>query len=290
MPYPNGTIVYSAPVQLKRHELVTVERMYSPEVISETVVEQITYISDGLRINGYMARPRAEGRYPLLIWNRGGSGDRGALNDLTSYLILASTAVWGYVVLATHYRGNRGSEGTEDWGGKDVNDAYNLLETAKFVPGCDLDRVAIEGASRGGMTTYRILQRDDRFKCALVHAGLTDIFSLCEQKQDFKDYVKSLFARYSNADRKAELAKRSVILNIDKLPKTIPILLMHGDKDTVVPLEQSEAMAARLTEYGIPHEFHVIPGGTHVALKDGTYKPIDELRKAWLEKHLTPHR
>jgi dipeptidyl aminopeptidase/acylaminoacyl peptidase len=286
MPYPNGTIVHSTPVQLKKHELATVERMYSPEVITDTVVEQITYISDGLRINGYLARPAAQGRYPLLIWNRGGSGDRGALNDLTAYLILASTAIWGYVVLATHYRGNRGSEGVEDWGGKDVNDSYNLLETAKFIPGCDMDRVAIEGASRGGMTTYRVLQRDDRFKCALVHAGLTDIFSLCQQQESFSAYVKQLLALYAKADREAELTKRSAILHVDKLPKTTPILLMHGDSDKIVPLEQSEAMAAKLAEYGIPHELHVIPGGGHVALKDGTYKPIDGLRKSWLEKYL----
>ena len=69
------------------------------------------------------ARPKKDGRYPVLIWNRGGSRDRGALDDLRAYLILASTAVWGYVVLATQYRGNMGGEGEEDWGGKDLDDS-----------------------------------------------------------------------------------------------------------------------------------------------------------------------
>ncbi|MBD3257712.1 prolyl oligopeptidase family serine peptidase, partial [candidate division GN15 bacterium] len=154
---PNGQLIDSTPVELEQHEYKTVQRMYSNDVLDATRVDQISYWSDGLRINGYIARPRHPGQYPVLLWNRGGSGDRGALNDLTAYLILASTAAWGYVVLATHYRGNMESEGVEDWGGEDIRDAHHLLETAKDIPGADLSRVGIEGASRGGMTTYSLM-------------------------------------------------------------------------------------------------------------------------------------
>ena len=133
MSYPNGTIVTSAPVELKRAEANAVARMYNPQVLDDVTVERITYMSDGLKINGYLARPNAPGHYPVLIWNRGGTDDRGALNDLTAYLILASTAQWGYIVLASHYRGNLGSEGVDEWGGNDVNDAASLIATAKLL-------------------------------------------------------------------------------------------------------------------------------------------------------------
>jgi hypothetical protein len=38
--------------------------MYSEALLEETSVERITYISDGLRVNGYMARPKAPGNIP----------------------------------------------------------------------------------------------------------------------------------------------------------------------------------------------------------------------------------
>lgn len=283
---PNGKFINSEPVELKRTEYKTVQKMYSDEVLDRTRVERITYYSDGLKISGYTARPRNPGRYPLLLWNRGGSGDRGALNDLTAYLILASTAVWGYVVLATHYRGNMGSEGTEDWGDRDIFDAYHLLETAKEISNADTSRVAIEGPSRGGMTTYRILAMDDRFRCAIVHAGVSDVVSLCDRKENFARFCDTLLAKFDPSEKAKELNKRSAQRWVDKLPKSTPILLMHGDRDSVIPLEQSKVMDQELTRHGIPHEFHVIEGGGHVALKDGSYREIDRLRKAWLEKHL----
>ena len=61
---------------------------------------------------------------------------------------------------------------------------------------------------------------------------------------------------------------------------------MHGTNDKVVPIEQSQVLAAELSQHGIPHELKIIEGGGHVALKDGSYKEIDILRKEWLHRHL----
>ena len=286
---PNGKLISSELVELPRHEINAVKRLYSEDVLTQTRVERISYWSDGLKINGYVARPVQPGRYPVLLWNRGGSGDRGALSNLTAYLILASTAVWGYVVLGTQYRGNMGSEGVEDWGGEDIHDALNLLETAREIPGADLSRVGIEGASRGGMTTYRILSQDDRFRCAIVHAGVTDVTSLCDHKTNFARFCEKLLSVFPPEEKDEQLRRRSAITFADKLPRTCPILLLHGDKDTVIPTEQTVRFAEELKRHSIPHELHILEGGTHVALKDGSYKAIDQYRKDWLRKYLTGH-
>lgn len=42
-----------------------------------------------------------------------------------------------------------------------------------------------------------------------------------------------------------------------------PAMLLHGDNDTDVPVEQSKQMAARLAELGAPHELIVLPGRPH---------------------------
>ncbi|UCD95391.1 MAG: prolyl oligopeptidase family serine peptidase, partial [Candidatus Zixiibacteriota bacterium] len=164
------------------HVATTVKRLYSENVIEKTILEKITYISGGLNINGYIARPNEKGPFPVLIWNRGGNEEKGALDDLRAYLVLASTAVRGYVVLATQYRGNMGSDAVEDWGGDDLTDALNMIEVAKNLPECDTEKIAIEGASRGGMTTYRALLEYNRFKCAIVHAGITDVPALVKAR------------------------------------------------------------------------------------------------------------
>ncbi|MDH4156150.1 MAG: prolyl oligopeptidase family serine peptidase [candidate division Zixibacteria bacterium] len=282
----NGDIVTLDRVVLSGRAPDIVRKMYSEKVLDDTIVERLTYISDGLKVKGCVARPSQPGKCPVLIWNRGGSFDRGALDDLRAYLVLASTAVWGYVVLATHYRGNKGGEGEEDWAGSDVNDALNLLKVAEQMPDADTDRVAIEGASRGGMTTYRALTMDDRFRCAIVHAGIADLVALEKQKKDFSKFLHKLFGHLPPEEKLHLLKSRSAVYFADKLPRHTPILIMHGTHDERVPLEQSIALVEQLERFGIPHRLEILEGAGHAALKDGSYKEIDRLRFDWLHRHL----
>ncbi|UCD17252.1 MAG: S9 family peptidase [Candidatus Zixiibacteriota bacterium] len=286
MPITDGIIRTRELITLKKNAATVVGRFYSPDLIEKTIVEKISYLSDGLTVRGCLARPEDEGVYPVLIWNRGGSGDRGALSDLTAYLMLASTAIWGYVVLATHYRGNKGGEGIEDWGGEDLTDALNMIEVAKNLPECDTGRIAIEGASRGGMIAYRALVKYRKFNCAIVHAGIADVARLAETRSDFKRFVDKTFARMDEKERLEKLRELSAVHFADQLPKDCPILIMHGDADTIVPVEQSYILAEKLRLYNVSHKLAVLKGGSHIALKDGTYREIDHLRKKWLEKYL----
>ncbi len=273
-------------VTLNQPMVSVVAKMYSREVVEKTIVEKITYLSDGRRVKGYIARPTQAGTFPVLLWNRGGTGDRGALDELRAHLILASTAVWGYVVLATQYRGNMGGDGQEEWGCSDVADSLNLLEVAKHVPQADLSRVGIEGASRGGMTTYCALRLHRDFKCAIVHAAITDVFDLVEKSERFSNFLDERFIDLSPDERRAEYAERSAVYFADKLPREVPILLLHGTEDKVIPLDQSVAMARELSRVGIEHELVTLAGGGHHAHKDGSYVEMDRHRHDWLSRYL----
>jgi dipeptidyl aminopeptidase/acylaminoacyl peptidase len=266
--------------------VATVKQLYNKDVIEQTILEKITYISGGLNISGYIARPKERGSFPVLIWNRGGNEEKGALDDLRAYLILASTAAWGYVVLATQYRGNMGSDGVEDWGGEDLTDALNMIEVAKNLPECDTEKIAVEGASRGGMTTYRALLEYGGFKCAIVHAGIADVPALVRTRPGFEKFISDRYSELTDAERIEELKKISAVHFAERLPKNIPILIMHGTEDAVVPVSQSQALADELKKHNVPHKLILLDGGTHVAFKDGSYKEIDRHRKEWLEKYL----
>lgn len=281
-----GKITDRNKVALFGHFAKAFTRLYPEEMFEQVSVEQITYLSDGLKVKGYIAKPKKAGVYPTLIWNRGGFRDRGALDDMTAWMILGSTAAWGYVVLATQYRGNRGGEGEPDWGGRDLDDARNLLEVARNVSECDLNKIAVEGASRGGMTTYRMLLQEQRFRCAIVHAGLSDLLTIREESDNFRQLTE-LITRDLPEDQKTDKIKSLSALHFaDQLPKDIPILLLHGTEDDTIPVAQTKALAKKFDEVGVPYRLELIEGGGHIALKDGSYAKIDELRKVWLAKYL----
>ena len=67
-----------------------------------------------------------------------------------------------------------------------------------------------------------------------------------------------------------------------------PFLLLHGDKDDVVPFEQSELMRDALTAEGVATHLFVIPGGGHGATFRGAQPPPDYIGTMinWFDQHL----
>jgi len=122
------------------------------------VVESITYISDGLKVKGYVAYPAdTSKKYPCVIWNRGGISEKGVIDSYTARGLFGQIASWGYVVFASQYRGNAGGEGTDEFGGDDVNDVLNLIPLANGLEFADTEKWGIEGWSRGGLQKTIIL-------------------------------------------------------------------------------------------------------------------------------------
>ncbi|MCI0357095.1 MAG: S9 family peptidase, partial [Planctomycetaceae bacterium] len=69
-----------------------------------------------------------------------------------------------------------------------------------------------------------------------------------------------------------------------------PTLLIHGDKDTDVPYEQSTLMADQLTKHHVKHQLITLAGGEH-GLAGADPKAVEEANRAaieFLKKHLLP--
>ena len=62
-----------------------------------------------------------------------------------------------------------------------------------------------------------------------------------------------------------------------------PTLIVHGDKDPLVPLQQSQLAVAKLTELGVPNNLIVVPGKQHGWPEMGV-QFMDIL--AWFDKYL----
>lgn len=247
-------------------------------------IYRITYLSDGLKINGLMVKPKKKGKYPCVIYNRGGNREFGSLKMAHGAITLGQIAKEGYVVIASQYRGNGGSEGQEEFGGKDVNDITILPEVLKEIEVADTNSIGMYGWSRGGMMTYIALTKMDKIKAAVVGGAVSNSFSTIKDRPEMERGVLSeLIPNYTD-NTNAELEKRSAIKWADKFPKDIPILMLHGNSDWRVKPEQSLNLALEFEKYRIPYRLIMFEGGDH-----GISEHKDEVNQQvlkWFDKYL----
>lgn len=244
----------------------------------------ITYLSDGLKIKGLMAKPKKAGKYPCVIYNRGGNRDFGSLKIAHGALRLGQIAKEGYVVIASQYRGNGGSEGQEEFGGKDVNDVVILTEVLKEVEGADAERIGMYGWSRGGMMTYIALTKTDKIKAAVVGGAISDNYEAISDRSVMETKVLAeLIPNYEDQKEK-ELNKRSAIKWVDKFPKKVPILMLHGNADWRVKPEQSLKLALEFEKHRIPYRLIMFEGGDHGISEHR--KEVDEQVVDWFDRYL----
>jgi dipeptidyl aminopeptidase/acylaminoacyl peptidase len=216
---------------------------------------RITYLSDGLKVVGFLAEPKKPGKYPCIIANRGGRPTFGLWKPFLVAYYLGRMASWGYVVVASQYRGADGGEGKDEFGGKDVNDVFNLVPLLNQLPSADTSRIGMYGESRGGMMTFLALKRSFKFKAAAVVAGMVDAFDVIEKRPETEDNTfRNLIPEYAST-KDAALKARSAIYWPDQMCKTTPLLLMHGSGDTRVDALQSMRFVQKLYEYKHPVRF-----------------------------------
>lgn len=244
----------------------------------------ITYLSDGLKVKGLLVKPKKKGKYPAIIFNRGGNRDFGALLIAHGAITLGEIAKQGYVVIASQYRGNAGSEGKEEFGGKDVNDITILPEVLKEIESADTDKIGMYGWSRGGMMTYIALTKTDKIKAAVVGGGVSDQISSIEDRPEMETNVLSeLIPNYSE-NKVAELEKRSAIKWVDQFPKDVPILMLHGNSDWRVKPEQSLNLALEFEKHRIPYRLIMYEGGDH-GISEHKEEVNEEVIK-WFDRYL----
>ncbi len=244
-------------------------------------VEAITYLSDGLRVNGFLLKPPGPGPFPSLIFCRGGSGETGALTNAYLYLYLARYAAWGYAVAASQYRGNGGSEGREEWGDGDIRDVLNMLPVLDEWPAADATRIGIYGWSRGTINAMLTLARTERIRAAIVAGTIADIPAHYAAVAA-PDAPYSRLRRGGREPSPVEQATLSPINYLDRIRAEVPILIMHGAADRQIPAEQSLILAAALQRRQHPYRLVIFEGDDH-----GLHRHLLEAEaqvEAWLNR------
>jgi len=256
----------------------------------------ITYKArDGLEIPAYVTLPPGppapNAKLPLIVLPHGGPKARDAFDFDFLAQFLASR---GYAVLQPQFRGSAGfgkefeKAGKGEWGGKMQTDLLDGVAALAASGEVDPQRVCIVGASFGG---YAALAGATLFpaeyRCAASIAGISDLAQLLLEES-------RLYGRESGpaqamreelvATDKAKIQGMSPARNVAVV--RVPILLIHGDKDTVVQMEQSQRMADQLKAAGKPHEFLVLENENHYLTRSATRTKMLEALERFLAKNL----
>lgn len=246
----------------------------------------ITYWSDSLKVKGFLLQPKKPGKYPAIIYNRGGSLEFGSLTHPVASIGLGELSRFahrGYVIAASQYRGNGGSEGQEEYGGADINDVLHLIPLLASQPKADTSKLGMFGWSRGSMTSFLTLKRTDKIKALAVGGPSTDISRSVVDDPLLDEWWAQFIPNY-HVNKKEVLKKRSAIYWVHELPKTVPILLLQGENDAAIFTDYTLDFAKELSKHKVPYRLVKYVGGTH-SLKEFRDAYFGELF-AWFEKYL----
>jgi dipeptidyl aminopeptidase/acylaminoacyl peptidase len=258
--------------------------------------ERLSYqASDGLALDGLLILPagrsRADGPFPLVTVVHGGPDDRYA----DSFMLgVHSPGQWlataGYAVFLPNPRGGTGhgrefsaavvgALGGAEW--SDIVAGIDLLVASGVA---DQDRLGITGASHGGFMTAWAVGQTDRFKAALMFAGISD-WGMLAGTGDYgtmDGVLAGSFGWEGIGPHPHDLV--SPISFASKV--RTPVLIAHGEDDTNVSLSQSIYFHRALSRYGAEHELVLYPREGHGLAERNHQRDLLLRTRAWFDRWL----
>lgn len=214
---------------------------------------RIPYGGNALQF-GELRLPGRQGPFPVAILIHGGCWLNAFSLDHVSALGRA-LAGQGFAVWTPEYR--RVGDAGGGWPGTfdDIVASVGMLPGIAQKHSLDLGRLAVMGHSAGGhLALWLAAQKTIPLSGVISLAGISDLKAYEILANDCASSLPSLFGGTSR-----EMPERWKSSNpLELLPMNVPISLIHGEIDAIVPLSQSEVFAKAAGA-----ELQVIRGGGH---------------------------
>lgn len=195
---------------------------------------------DNLKIRGFLIEPKTKGKFPVIIFNRGGNRDLGAVSIATLTNFLSKIAAKGFIIIGSQLRGSSRSEGKDEFGGKDINDVLQLLNIIDHQTNADSKKIGMLGISRGSMTNFLVLKETDRISANATIGGIADLNQ--KDRPEMYGLYKELIPDFEK-NPTLELNKRSSLLAIPQIKnKQLKSFIIHGAKDERVNVSNAFAL------------------------------------------------
>lgn len=247
--------------------------------------------TDGKTIQGILVKPVGykEGkRVPLIVHPHGGPTGISANEYFSLHRWVYHLTTRGYAVFMPNYRGSTGwgiefaEANLGDMGGKDFEDIMTGVDALIKRGFADSKRLGIGGWSYGGFMTGWATTQTNRFKAAVAGAAILHLVSfhgtsyLCvwdEIHYDAKAHdPEGAFQKFSP-------------MNFVARVKT-PTLILHGEKDGDVPVEQGYEWFRALRDHGVETEMVVYPREPHAVTETSHVRDMLDRVCEWFELYL----
>jgi acetyl esterase/lipase len=203
---------------------------------------------------------------PLLVFIHGGGWRGGKRSDYLVYLI--DFAKKGYITATVSYR--LLADSCYPACVEDVSDAVGWLIRNSDTYGYDPQRIGLIGGSAGGhlalLTAYGWAKPGSEENSSAAHRikAVVDIYGPYDLTTPYSRNhpLVTSFLAHSFEDSPNLYSEASPKIYIR--PGIPPTLILHGSSDQLVPISQSDSLAAKLDKMGIPYEYCRVPGWPHV--------------------------
>ena len=240
---------------------------------------------------------KAAGPLPLIIWVHGGGWQNGSKDGCPP--LPAGYVAQGYAVASINYRLSGHAVFPAQI--EDCKAAIRWLRAHAKDYSLDPQRFGVWGSSAGGHLVALIGTSGDvkEFDVGANLEQSSRVQAVCDYygPTDFKVFVTTpgYESHATGASPEAKLIGGAVMQNQDKAGRVNPItyvtkddppfLIVHGDKDPTVPINQSELLFAALKQTEVSAHFHTIHGAGHGG-PGFAGKNIDDMVRTFFDEHL----
>jgi fermentation-respiration switch protein FrsA (DUF1100 family) len=233
-------------------------------------IEKVSFMSQWMKISGMLHLPDKENP-PCVIVSHGLLSSK----DSEKYIALGEKiSREGMAMLRFDFRGIGESEGSEEDNtiSKKISDLSAAIDFIRSFPGLG-DRIGLLGSSLGGFLSLMRASMDKEIRAVVIWATPLHMDDLGSKKQE-EDYPLPPEAFFE------DLPKHRLL---PLLPKVSNCLVIHGEKDELVPMEQALGIFNSLSP---PKEIHVIGDADHRLLDPTHRQRAIELSVDWFKKYL----